>query len=147
MGGSTGHAASTHREYLKYSGAAVGGGLIAGCTGDGVPGTASTPTGTENGTTTPDSAYSLSMEPVGTVELDRVPETLVQYTGEYADMGVALGQADGLQAVQNDCVSYGGSPIGGRLSTSFNSSKPLKGATRTSSETNRCSTDSGSQPS
>jgi iron complex transport system substrate-binding protein len=39
------------------------------------------------------------MAPVGTVEFDAVPETWVPYTGDYADMGVALGQADGLAAI------------------------------------------------
>ncbi|SDQ17744.1 ferrichrome-binding protein [Halopelagius longus] len=39
------------------------------------------------------------MEPVGTVEFESVPETWVPYTGDYADMGVALGRADGLAAV------------------------------------------------
>lgn len=43
--------------------------------------------------------YSVTMEPVGTVEFDSTPETWFPYTGDYADMGVALGQADGLAAI------------------------------------------------
>jgi iron complex transport system substrate-binding protein len=39
------------------------------------------------------------MEPVGTVEFESVPETWLPYTGDYADMGVALGQGDGLAGV------------------------------------------------
>ena len=39
------------------------------------------------------------MEPVGTLEFDAVPETWFPFTGDYADMGVALGQGDGLAAV------------------------------------------------
>ncbi|WP_101294137.1 ABC transporter substrate-binding protein [Halegenticoccus soli] len=94
----------TRREYVKYGGALVGGGLLAGCTGDGGPEPSST--GTEAATdasaeseTATDTPYSVTMEPVGTVEFDRPPETWVPYTGDYADMGVALGQADGLLAI------------------------------------------------
>jgi iron complex transport system substrate-binding protein len=108
----------TRREYLTRGGTVVVGGLLAGCVGN--TGQESTPesttTGTttatdiktsttaaepsmESGPTTTDSSYSVSMEPVGTVELDDVPETWVPFTGDYADMGVALGQADGLAAI------------------------------------------------
>ncbi|AFK19398.1 ABC transporter substrate-binding protein [Haloferax mediterranei ATCC 33500] len=99
----------TRREYLKYGGAVVGGGLFAGCLGD--DGADSTPTEsnspststetetTDTETTTEDSSYSVTMEPVGEVPFDQVPEKWFSFTGDYADMGVALGQADGLQAV------------------------------------------------
>ncbi|PCR91518.1 ABC transporter substrate-binding protein [Natrinema ejinorense] len=79
----------TRRAALEYGGTVLGGGLLAGCTGD--PGTES-PEDT-------DGSYSVTMEPVGTVEFDQVPETWFPYTGDYADMGVALGQGDGLAAV------------------------------------------------
>ncbi|SFG08941.1 iron complex transport system substrate-binding protein [Halopelagius inordinatus] len=100
----------TRREYVRYAGAVAGGGLLAGCTGG--SGSESTPnateteaddaTGTEAGDpteTAPDASHSVAMEPVGTVEFDGVPETWVPYTGDYADMGVALGRADGLAAI------------------------------------------------
>ncbi|WP_436343587.1 ABC transporter substrate-binding protein [Natronorubrum sp. FCH18a] len=82
--------APTRREYVKYGAAAVGGGLLAGCT-----------SGTEDeaAPTETDESYSVTMEPVGTVEFDSVPETWIPYTGDYADMGVALGQSDGLSAI------------------------------------------------
>jgi len=44
-------------------------------------------------------SYSVEMEPAGEVRFDSVPEVWFPYTGDYADMGVALGQADGLEAV------------------------------------------------
>ncbi|SEQ86995.1 ABC transporter substrate-binding protein [Natrinema salaciae] len=44
-------------------------------------------------------AYSVTMEPVGTVEFDGPPETWLSYTADYADMGVALGQGDGLVGI------------------------------------------------
>ena len=99
----------TRRDVLRYGGTALTGGLLAGCTGDG--GSGSTPEATETATetdrpsetatqTTPtDSSYTVSMEPVGTVEFESVPETWFPYTADYADMGVALGQGDGLAAI------------------------------------------------
>jgi iron complex transport system substrate-binding protein len=95
---------ATRREYVKYGSALVGGGLLAGCVGAGGSGRSSTAAGAETaadtaGGPTEDSSYSVTMEPVGTVEFDRVPETWFAYTGDYADMGVALGRADGLRAI------------------------------------------------
>ena len=107
----------TRREYLT-GGAVVVGGLLAGCVGN--TGQESTPESTTTGTatttdtktsttaaetstesepTTTEASYSVSIEPVGTVEFDDVPEAWVPFTGDYADMGVALGQADGLAAI------------------------------------------------
>ena len=97
------------RRTLLGAGAAAGISLAAGCTGG--DGTATenastesetaTETATETAvqTDTADPGYSVSMAPVGTVEFDEVPETWVPFTGDYADMGVALGQADGLAAI------------------------------------------------
>jgi iron complex transport system substrate-binding protein len=91
------HKAPTRRDYIKYGGAVVGGGLLAGCTGDsdGGSGTASstetpTKTATET-TTTEDSSYSVTIEPVGEVSFDAVPKTWVAENASWADMGVALG--------------------------------------------------------
>ncbi|GAB3689085.1 ABC transporter substrate-binding protein [Salinarchaeum chitinilyticum] len=111
--------APTRREYVKIGGAAVGGVLLAGClsgnddggtddgqAGDGETGDAepngndsASDGGTGDGDASESGPYSVSMEPVGTVEFDEVPETWFPYTGDYADMGVALGQADGLSAI------------------------------------------------
>jgi len=86
-------AAPTRRDAIKYGTALVGSGLVAGCVGDGSTGTA------DDGTPNTDDGHSVTMEPVGTVEFDAVPEEWLAYTGDYADMGVALGQADGLEAI------------------------------------------------
>ena len=99
---------STRREYLQYGGAVVAGGLLAGCTGGGSETTtesetettaaatteAATETATETETETTTEAaesYSVSIEPVGEVTFDSVPETWVANNGSWADMGVALG--------------------------------------------------------
>ncbi|WP_415380365.1 ABC transporter substrate-binding protein [Halosimplex sp. TS25] len=57
-------------------------------------------TGTQTRTAT-DSAtpYSVTMEPVGEVTFDAVPEAWIAFCGEFADMGVALGQADGMTGI------------------------------------------------
>ena len=109
---------TTRREYVKYGGTLAAGGFIAGCsteTGDseadsgssgddgaesGVANESGTDAGNES-TAEGDGAdgYSVTMEPVGTVEFEEVPERWFPYTGDYADMGVALGQADGLAAI------------------------------------------------
>jgi ABC-type Fe3+-hydroxamate transport system substrate-binding protein len=96
-----GHEAPTRRDYMKYGGTVVGGGLLAGCAGQSDSG--STPTETETDessdteTSTPeDESYSVTMEPMGTVEFDETPETWLGDFGFAADIGVALGQFDGL---------------------------------------------------
>ncbi|WP_424004402.1 ABC transporter substrate-binding protein [Haloarcula salina] len=101
----------TRRKYLGYGGAVVGAGLLAGCSGAGDTGGTAPETATdratngggtpsETATTAPtDATYSVTMEPVGTVEFDGPPESWFAYTGDYADMGVALGQAEGLSAI------------------------------------------------
>jgi iron complex transport system substrate-binding protein len=106
----------SRRRFLRTGAGIVGAGALAGCTGqsggestetasaDGSATASETatadPTTTESETaTTSAESYEVSMEPVGTVTFDEVPETWVPYTGDYADMGVALGQAEGLSAI------------------------------------------------
>ncbi|MDS0261213.1 ABC transporter substrate-binding protein [Haloarcula sp. S1CR25-12] len=79
---------ATRRATLKYGAIAATGGL-AGCSGGG-----ESPTGG-----TADGSHSVTMEPVGTVEFDSVPQRWLAYTADYADMGVALGAGDGLSAI------------------------------------------------
>ncbi len=79
----------TRRTAMKTGLTAAGIGAAAGCLGTGDDGDSATTGGT----------YSVTMDPVGTVEFDSVPETWLPYTGDYADMGVALGRADGLLGI------------------------------------------------
>lgn len=98
---------------IAASGLTVG---LAGCAGsDGSDGTTATETDASTGTATPESttetaaettesaaeSYTVSMVPVGDVTFEAVPESWLVYESGYADMGVALGQADGLTAVGN----------------------------------------------
>ncbi|CQH64192.1 ABC-type transport system periplasmic substrate-binding protein (plasmid) [Halobacterium hubeiense] len=94
------HEIPTRRDIVKGGGALVGGSLLAGCTGssDSTATTSETNETTSNPTTEPES-YTVTMAPVGEVQFDAVPEQWVPYSGGYADMGVALGQADGLAGI------------------------------------------------
>ena len=108
LGDSSGREVSTRRDYLTYGGAVIVGGLLAGCTGSSesesgtttetVAPTDATETTTET-TTETESSYTVRMAPVGAVEFESVPERWESYFPGYADMGVALGQAEGLTAV------------------------------------------------
>ena len=116
---------ATRRELLRYSGAITAGGLLTGCIGDttgssgeetGPPAPTETPTETDTPTptetATPADAgtavstteasrtnYSVTMEPVGTVEFDAVPETVAPFTADYIDMLVALGHGDAAESI------------------------------------------------
>ncbi|WP_458186771.1 ABC transporter substrate-binding protein [Haladaptatus sp. NG-WS-4] len=88
----------TRRRFIASSGVA-GVALLAGCTGESDDGSKKTD-GTSDGETTSQSgSYSVTMAPVGEVEFESVPKQWVVYEAGYADMGVALGMADGLKAV------------------------------------------------
>lgn len=94
----TTHGAPTRREYVKYGGAVVGGGLLAGCAGDTDGG--SSPTKIETSadkteTRTEDSSYSASIEPVGEVTFDSVPDEWVVHSFSM-DMGLVCGTTDGI---------------------------------------------------
>jgi iron complex transport system substrate-binding protein len=120
---------STRREYLKYGGAVVGAGVLSGCLGGGSSSEPASAGGDstaepneepdeqptegpdaesneeQDGGTTEESngigPYSVSMEPVGEVTFESVPERWVAYDGGFADMAVALGRGDGLAGVGN----------------------------------------------
>ncbi len=101
----------SRRRYLKTGSALVTGGLFAGCSGGGNDDrSGSGGDGTTNATTeratseettdeettseeTTESVepYSVSMEPMGAVEFESVPETWVANNGSWADMGTAIG--------------------------------------------------------
>ena len=96
---STGGEGPTRRDYVKYGGAALGGGLLAGCAGRSESGTPTTAAETGRPTETEDGSYAVTMAPVGEVTFESVPERWVAYGGGYADMGVALGKADGMAGI------------------------------------------------
>ncbi|WP_066415563.1 ABC transporter substrate-binding protein [Halorubrum aethiopicum] len=98
----------TRRAFAKYGGTVGLGGLLAGCTGgdaesapsgsdgNGTDSTDETPEGEEP---TEDESYSVTMAPMGEVTFDSPPGTWLAFLSTYGDMGIALGQADGLRGI------------------------------------------------
>lgn len=94
------------RAFLKAGSAATLAGLLAGCSSpdsdaESTSTAADSATATADETTAGSGSYSVSMEPVGDVEFDAVPDTVAVYESGYADMVVALGHGDALTAVGN----------------------------------------------
>nr|WP_229772868.1 ABC transporter substrate-binding protein [Halarchaeum nitratireducens] len=90
----------TRREYVKYGGAVVGGGLFAGCssqpTGESTQ-TAETTQATEQGsetTSTTESDYTVDLSPVGTVSLEEPPTNVFTHFPWFPDMASALGRGE-----------------------------------------------------
>jgi iron complex transport system substrate-binding protein len=103
----------TRRDYMKYGGAVVGGGLLAGCADQSEFG--SVPTETEMDTDTPTAtstdettetastpeSWTVEMEPRTEVTFESVPTEVVVYRADYADMLIALGHGDALVGMQD----------------------------------------------
>ncbi len=90
------HEAPTRRDTIKYGGAVVGGGLLAGCTGGSSSEQQADTESADEDSTDP---YTVSMPPMGEIEFDAVPQSYMSYRVTHADMGVALGVGDRLKAV------------------------------------------------
>ncbi|KYH26063.1 periplasmic binding protein [Halalkalicoccus paucihalophilus] len=84
--------APTRREYVKYGGTVVAGGLLAGCTGDSGDGAGTDGNGNSGG-------YTVSISPVGEVTFESPPETVFTRLTHHADMALALGRGDGVTAL------------------------------------------------
>lgn len=96
----TTHVTPTRREYVKYGGAVVGGGLLAGCSGG--QNTESTPSESDtrnDSELTEDESYSVTMSPAGNVEFEQAPENVFTVLPHHAEMTVAVGQGDTLNSV------------------------------------------------
>ncbi|EMA43410.1 ABC transporter substrate-binding protein [Halococcus saccharolyticus] len=111
----------TRRDCVKYGGAVIAGGLLAGCTGGSGSGTgANGSTGSDSSNTTTsggetagssdsesenatsgggESSYSVTMAPMGDVAFESVPERWACYKEGYGEMGIALGMGDGLAGI------------------------------------------------
>ena len=110
--------APTRRDYVKYSGAVIGGGLLAGCSGGGTD--SSTDTGPNDGTnssstptegvtgstmssgtetTADEESYSVTMSPAGTVTFDAPPKSAFTVLVHHADMALALGRGNAINAI------------------------------------------------
>jgi len=95
----TNREAPTRRKYLKYGGAVVGGGLLAGCTGNRQSGPTTDGTATETQTSTEtataeDASYSVELSPVGDVTLEEPPSNVFTHFPWFPDMATALGRGE-----------------------------------------------------
>jgi len=100
---SGGHEVPTRRDYMKYGGAVVGGGLLAGCAGQSDSGSTPTDNGSEadgDESTEEASSYEVCMKPNGCHTLEEIPETYAVYDPAMIGMMIALGQEDGVVAEQ-----------------------------------------------
>jgi ABC-type Fe3+-hydroxamate transport system substrate-binding protein len=84
------HETPTRRDYVKYGGAVISGGLLAGCTSDPARDRVD-----DDG----DGSYSVTMAPAGTVQFDDPPETVFTRLTHHAGMAFALGRGDGVNAM------------------------------------------------
>ena len=103
--------APTRRDYVKYGGAVVGGGLLAGCAGQEETGSTSTPAeeseapngSSENSTdtdgSTPEPTYAAELSPVGEVTLEEPPTDVFAHFPWFADMATALGRGESINSV------------------------------------------------
>lgn len=100
----------TRRGYVKFGGAVVGGGLLAGCTGDSPERNTSTEdeTADEKSDAPEDTSYSVTMSPVGTVEFEHPPETATVYDATWADILVGLGHGDSVLSLGHPENYYAG---------------------------------------
>lgn len=108
------HEMPTRRDYVKYGGVVIGGGLLAGCANkteteaSSTTQTTTTSESSDGSTETGDESYSVSMAPTGKVTFESVPGRWGAYDGGYADMGVALGKADGMTGIGSPDRYYTG---------------------------------------
>ncbi|WP_224450310.1 ABC transporter substrate-binding protein [Haloprofundus salilacus] len=113
-----GRKAPTRRDYIKYGGAIVGAGLLAGCAANERPDSGATPGSSTHGTdeasggaesTTAESGgtYSVTMAPAGEVAFEKVPRNVMVYSLLYADMAVAYGHGDSVNSLGFDADAGG----------------------------------------
>ncbi|MFD1640520.1 ABC transporter substrate-binding protein [Halohasta litorea] len=88
--------APTRRETIRYGGTVVGGGLLAGCTGDD---SGSTTQSTDSASAAADDSDTVSISPMGEVTLDSPPETVFTRLTHHAGMAFALGHGDSITAM------------------------------------------------
>jgi len=93
IGDSSEHEAPTRREYVKYGGAVVGGGLLAGCAGQSDSAGTNTSEPADEPTTT-DTPYTVTVEPLGEFTFEQIPERYAVNDLMAADIAHALGKSE-----------------------------------------------------
>ncbi|XVH33716.1 ABC transporter substrate-binding protein (plasmid) [Haloferacaceae archaeon DSL9] len=105
VGDATEQRTPTRRECVKYGGAIIGGGLLAGCTEQS---DTETPNETESQTSTATEPYSVTMSPVGDVVFDEVPQSVCGGDPQWADNLVALGQQEKINSLTSPDLFFTG---------------------------------------
>jgi len=108
--------APTRRDTVKYGGAVVGGGLLAGCTdsnesdstGDG----GNDDDATSGSVDETENSYEACIEPAGCLTFEEIPKTWLAYNGGWADMAFTLGQRDGFLTADNTIPPFFFEPFG-----------------------------------
>ncbi|GAB3689089.1 ABC transporter substrate-binding protein [Salinarchaeum chitinilyticum] len=103
----TERAAPTRRDCVKYGGTVLGGGVLAGClsgndsgdSDDTATGNRDGGSGNETDSTGGDGSYTVEMAPMGEVTFDSVPESVFTILTHHADMALALGYGDAINAI------------------------------------------------
>lgn len=99
-GDDNGYETPTRREYVKYGGMVIGGGLLAGCTGgsdpESTPESTATTTTTTSATTptagpTEQESFEVTVKPYGSTTFETPPETYATTGGAWTDIGFAFG--------------------------------------------------------
>jgi ABC-type Fe3+-hydroxamate transport system substrate-binding protein len=85
----------TRRDTIKYGGAVIGGGLLAGCTSD----TSQESAVDGSAETAVDESYTATISPMGEVSFEEPPETVFTRLTHHADMAFALGRGDSITAM------------------------------------------------
>ena len=87
------HDAPTRRDTIKYGGAVVGGGLLAGCTGQ--PDSGSTPDGSGGSDSNEtDTSYTVRVDPLEEYTFEEIPQRYAVNDLMAADIAYALGKFD-----------------------------------------------------
>jgi len=97
--------APTRRETIKYGGAVVGGGLLAGCTGET---DANQEADSEGEKTSESASYTATMPPMGELSFEEPPSSWIGGLGFTADVLTALGEADSVVGMADPRFWYTG---------------------------------------
>ncbi|EMA51675.1 ferrichrome-binding protein [Halococcus morrhuae DSM 1307] len=94
----------TRRGVIKGGSAMLAGGMLAGCTGNGAQSGVNNSSSTDS-TTSNGGSYTVGMAPMGDVSFEGAPESLFVVFSQYADMAVALGHGDAVNAIYSPELS------------------------------------------
>lgn len=90
------HEVPTRRDYVKYGGAVIAGGLLSGC---------SDLSGSESTQTSDGGSYSVTMAPMGTVAFESVPQNILADSTSTIDILAGLGHGSAIESTSRPSTS------------------------------------------